>query len=227
MRKIIPAIIMGLLSLPSLAAATEPFDFINDVINSLEAAEIAKERMEVGQGSSDTQLFMKDLMVFNNGIAEAAIFIGPYLSSKNKIIKEASSSIHETYLMAIENNLKLIGMIKDAFNNIENTVSNQGSFFRKFSERMAANEEIWRILPDSIILAQFCLVDARKAEEDGTLKSLTITANERKSMITKLENVYGKQIMTGLKVGLHPVEISGYLLYEVLNKAWQSASGIE
>ena len=214
-------IIIGIFFLTNLARATEPYNFVNDVISSFQSARIAEARIKQGS-SNDLVTQMKDIMVFNNGIMEAAQFIELHFSSSNKIIKEAASSFHFIYSSIIENNANFLNTLENELNNPESTAGKEGTFLIKLSKNMAANEELWRMLLYTTTFSTYCLVDRERTEE-GKLKFLTITSNERKSLIKNLLNVFGDQIKKGPKGGQLPLECSASLLYQFLNKGWKSA----
>ena len=219
MKKILFVTLLALFTFPNISKATESYNFIEDVIKSFQSAQIAGERTK--QGNSDEFVSqMKDIMVFNNGILEAAQFIKPHLTSKNKLIKESADLFHLIYSSIVENNQNLLMALEDALNNIESTAAEQGTFLRKISESMAANEELWRMLLYATTMSTYCLVDQNRTE-NGKLKFLTVTTKEKKSLIDQLVSVFGDRIKGGPKGGQLPLEGSGALLYSFLSKGWK------
>lgn len=219
MKKILFVTLLAIFTFPNVAKATESYNFIGDVIRSLQSAQIAGERTKQGN-SNDLVSQMKDIIVFNNGILEAAQFIKPHLASNNKLIKESAGSFHFIYSSIVENNENLLKTLENALNSIENTVAKQGTFLRKISESMAANEELWRMLLYATTMSTYCLVDQNRTE-NGKLKFLTITTKEKKSLIDQLVGVFGDRIKGGPKGGQLPLEGSGALLYSFLGQGWK------
>jgi len=91
---------------------------------------------------------------------------------------------------------------------------------RKLSENLAANDESWRMLADATVLSTYCLVDQNRTE-NGKLKFLTITTEEKKAVINQLVRVFGPGIKGGPKGGQHYLEGSGALLYSFLSRGWK------
>jgi hypothetical protein len=91
---------------------------------------------------------------------------------------------------------------------------------RKLSENMAANEDLWRMLLHATTMSTYCLVDSNRTE-DGKLKFLTITTEEKKALIDQLVGVFGDGIKSGPQGGQLPPEASGALLYSFFSKGWK------
>lgn len=199
-----------------IAEATEPYNFITDVIRSFERLKIAADRIK-NADNSDTVLFMKNTIVFNNEINFAAQLVKPHVSSNNNIIKESASGFYEIYLSIIKSNQVDISLFESALNNPKDTAANQGTFMRKFSENMALNEELWRGLVDATTLSTYTLVDDQRTD-NGKLTYLTITSKEKESVMHQLVEVYGESIKNGAQGGQLPLEFSGGLLYYFLNQ---------
>ena len=90
------------------------------------------------------------------------------------------------------------------------------------SENRAANEEIWRMLIYATAMSSHSLVDQSRTE-NGKLRFLTITSDERKSLIKKLIDIFGEGIKNGPKGGQLPLEGSAAMLYSFLNQGWKPA----
>ena len=85
---------------------------------------------------------------------------------------------------------------------------------------MATNEELWRMLLYATTMSTYCLVDSNRTE-DGKLKFLTVTTQEKKALIDQLVGVFGDGIKGGPKGGQLPLEVSGSLLYSFFSKGWK------
>jgi len=85
---------------------------------------------------------------------------------------------------------------------------------------MATNEELWRTIPQATAMSSYCLVDQTRTE-NGKLRFLTITSDEKKTLMNQLVNVFGEGIKDGPKGGQLPLEGSAALLYSFLGKAWK------
>lgn len=219
MKKKFVLLLLTIFLMPNLARATEAYDFLSAVTNSFQSSQIAGERIK-NSDSSDLVLQMKDIIVFNNEIKIAAQFIKPHISSDNDLIKESANSFYAIYLFIIRNNETLLNNFEKAFNNPEDTAAKEGTFLRKLSENMAANEELWRMLPYATTMSTYTLVD-QKRTENGKLKFLTITSDEKKSLIDQLVNTFGESIKGGPKGGQLPLEGSAALLYSFFNQGWK------
>ena len=220
MKKII-LFLSAMFFIPNFAGATEVFDFMTAVVNSYQSAEIAGSRIKSSE-SKELVTQMKDIIVFNNEMSTGAQFIKPYLTSKNELIKESAESFFDIYSSIIQNNKNLLGTLESILNNPEATSSREGTFLRKLSENMAANEELWRMLFYATTLSTYTLVDQNRVE-NGKLKFLTITTKERESLKSQLVKVFGEGIKSGPKGGQLPLEGSAALLYSFLNKGWTPA----
>ncbi|MBN1663425.1 MAG: hypothetical protein JW943_07485 [Deltaproteobacteria bacterium] len=218
MKKIVLFLLM-MAFIPNLAGATEAYDFMTAIIKSFQSSEIAGSRIKNSE-SSDVVSLMKDIIVFNNEMRTAAEFTKPYLNSKNEIIKKSAESFFTIYSSIVQNNENLLNTFENAFNKPEDTASKEGTFLRKLSENMAANEELWRMLLYATTMSAYCLVDSTRTE-DGKLKFLTITTEEKKALIDQLVGVFGDGIKGGPKGGQLPLEWSGALLYSFFTKGWK------
>ena len=211
--------------IPNLAGATEVFDFMTAVVNSYQSAEIAGSRAK-NNDSRELVTQMKDIIVFNNELSTGAQFMKPFLTSKNQLIKESPESFFTIYSSIIQSNRNLLGDLETILNNPEAAASREGTVLRKFSEHMAANEELWRMLLYATTLSTYTLIDQNRVE-NGKFKFLTITAKERESLKNQLIEVFGAGIKSGPKGGQLPLKALpryfthflikvGYLL--ILNK---------
>jgi len=219
MKKII-LLLSIMIFIPNPAGATEAFDFMTDVIKSFESCEIAGSRIKYSE-SSGLVAQMKDIIVFNNKIREAAEFIKPHLTSKNEVIKESAESFFTIYSSIVQNNEHLLNILENAFNKPEDSASNKGTFLRKLSENRATNEEFWRMLPYATPMSTYCLVDSNRTK-DGKVIFLTITIEEKKALVDQLVGVFGAGIKSGPKEGGRPpLEVSGAVIYSFFSKGWK------
>ena len=218
MKKII-FLLSVMVIIPNITGATEAFDFMTDVVKSFQSSEIAGSRINTSD-SKELVEKMKDIIVFNNEIRIAAEFIKPHLASKNEIIKESAESFFTIYSSIVQNNEKFLNTLENTFNNLEDSASKEGTFLRKLSENMAANEEYWRMLLYATTMSTYCLVN-RNRTENGKLRFLTITTEEKKALIDQLLSVFGTGIKGGPKGGQLPLEGSGALLYSFLSQGWK------
>jgi hypothetical protein len=205
--------------IPNFAGATEAFDFMTAVIKSFQSSEIAGSRIKNSE-SSDLVSQMKDIIIFNNEMMTAAEFIKPHLTSKNEIIKHSAETFFSIYSSIVKNNEYLLNTFENAFNKTEASASKEGTFLRRLSENMATNEELWRMLLYATTMSTYCLVDSNRTE-DGKLKFLTVTTEEKKALIDQLVGVFGDGIKGGPKEGQLPLEGSGALLYSFFSKGWK------
>jgi len=104
--------------------------------------------------------------------------------------------------------------------NLEDSASKEGTFSRKLSENVTANEEYWRMLLYATTVSTYCLVD-RNRTENGKWRFLTITTEEKKALIDQLLSVFGSGIKGGPKAGQLPLKGSGALLYSSLSQGWK------
>jgi len=204
---------------PELLFASEPYDFVSDVIRSLQQCYIADNRIKTSD-SNDFFTAMKNLMVFKNEIGMASKFISKYRVSENEFIRKSADSLSSIYSMVMDNNEILISFIEETLNNPSDVASKEGSWLRKLSEIQAKNEELWRLLPYAVIMSTYSLLDLKK-QEDGHLCCLTITKKERDNLRSELINVFGEQIKQKAKAGILPIEFSAASLWKFLAEGWK------
>ncbi len=209
---------------PNVARATEGYDFMSAIINSIESCKIAKERLMLSNYEEDLtgSTLMKDIIVTNNKIKEASRFIEPYILSKNEATKSAAEQFAAIYTLIIQNNEELLDFTEHTYNNIEDLVAKQGTYSRKLSELMATSEELWRLLPTATVSSAYALVDNDRTE-DGKLKFLNINSEEAGSLIDQLVNTFGEVIKSEPKEGILPIDFSATGLYIFLGKGWKYA----
>jgi len=136
---------------PELIFASEPYDFVSDVIRSLQQCNIADDRIK-SSNSNDFVSVMKDFMVFKDEINMASKFISKYRGNENEFIRESANNLNLIYSKVVDNNENLISFIEETLNNPSDAASKQGSWLRKLSEIQAKNEELWRMLPYAVIM---------------------------------------------------------------------------
>lgn len=116
--------------LPNVARATETYNFMVAVINSIESCKIANERLKLSNSEEDLtgSAIMKDIIVTNNKIKEASQFIEPYLLSKKETTKEAAKQFTAIYSLMVQNNEDLLDFTEHTYNNIEDLLAKQGTY---------------------------------------------------------------------------------------------------
>jgi len=219
--RILLIIIVILIGTPYFLFASEPFEYVTCVFESLGTCQIASERLKGGK-EEDIVSSMKDLIVFTNEVRRAKDTIAPYTKSKNEFVKKSVGMLDLIYSMVIDNNEKLLAFIEKTMNNPSEVTSKQGTWLRKMSEMAATNEELWRMIPQIIAMISYTLVDSKRTE-DGKIRFLTITKSERDKLRSNLLSSFGENIKKGPKAGMLPIEASASLMWEFLSKDWKPA----
>ena len=219
--RILLIIIVILIGTPHLLLASEPFEFVSCFFESLGICKNASERLK-DKKEEDIVSVMKDLIVFTNEVRSAKDTIAPYKNNKNKIINESATFLDSTYSMIVANNEKLLTLLEETLNKPSEAISKQGTWLRKFSENMAANEELWRMIPHITAMVSYALVDDKRIE-GGKLQFLTITKGERDKLRSNLLNSFGESIKKGPKAGMLPIDASASLMWQFLSKDWKPA----
>lgn len=214
-------LLLLVVAVPGRSFASEPFDFASDVIRSLEACKIAGERIKTSQ-SKDLASEMKDILVFTNEIRQANSRIAPHQNSKNELIRQSADNFSAIYSSIVANNEKFMSFLEQTLNDPKEATSKQGTWLRKLSENMAANEDLWRMLPPATVMATYTLVDQRRTE-NGKLRFLTITKTERDQLRSQFRNTFDDQVRGGPKAGQLPVDVSAALLWKFLAEEWKPA----
>jgi hypothetical protein len=205
--------------LPNIVTASEPYNFISDVISSFQLCDIAGDRIKKAQGESFL-VVMKSVNVYLDEIRAARGHIKPYLDSENENIKPTAKGYYEVYSLVIANNEDLLGYIETILNNPNDNLSKEGTVLRKFSEYLAADEQLWRSLLQVTAMSTYTLVDMNKTE-GGKLCCLSITNQERKNLVNQIEQAFGPKVKGGPKGGQYPLEGSASLLWYFLNQGWK------
>ncbi len=215
------SLLLLVVAVPRLSFASEPFDFVSDVIRGLLACKIADEHIKATE-AKDLVSRIKDILVFTNGIRQADSMIAPYRNSKNEPIQKSADSFSAIYSSIVANNKQLVSFLEQTFNDPEEAASKQGTWLRKLSENMARNEELWLILPLATTMSTYSLVD-KKRTENGELRFLTITTVEREQLRSQLHDAFGDPVRGGWKAGQLPVDASAALLRGFLAQEWKPA----
>ena len=200
--------------------ATEPFDFVADVIRSFGNCKIASAGFK-GIEDADVTSLMRTLLVFTHEMRIAHSAIEPHIESENELLRETANNFSFVYLSIIKNHEELLDFIEQTLNDLDDAVSQQGTRLRRVSENTARNEELWRMLIDVVVMTAYTLVDQTRTEE-GQLRFLTITGAERDSLRSALLRVFGESVTEGIKAGQLPVDGSGGLLWEFLARPWKT-----
>ena len=206
--------------LPNIAVAGEPYNYFSDVISSFQLCDIAGDRIQKAQSESFLDA-MKNVNVFVDEIRAARANIKPYLESQNEYIKPTARAFYDVYSSIIKNNEELLTYLETILNNPEEHLSKEGTVTRKFSENMAANEQLWRSLLQVTALASYALVDMKRTE-GGNLCCLSITKQERINLLTQLEQAFGTKVKNGPRAGQYPLEGCASLIWSFLEKCWKS-----
>jgi hypothetical protein len=219
----LPLLLMVLIFAPSTVFATEAFEFVSDVIQSLGICKVADSRVKEKHGQdNDMYSLMKDLRVFTDEINRAKTTIERHANSKNSLIKDAATLYYNTYSFIIVNKEQDISFLEEKLNNPADVASKQGTWLRRESEIGAKNEELWSHLIHVTILSTYTLIDTNRLDK-GKTGFLTITKTERDSLITELKNEFGKDLPTGLKAGQYPIEASASTFKKILTDPWKAS----
>lgn len=215
------AIFLFLLGSPYPALASEPFEFISDVIQSLGICRIADDHIK-GSETHDIISTMKNIRVFSNSIQHADSIIQQHMESDNELIKESAANFSFIYSSIVKNNTQLLDFIEETLNKPDDALFPQGTWMRRLSEYMATNEELWRTLVYATVMSTYTMVDMSRSEESNA-GFLTIAAAERDMLKAELRKVFGDEVTGGMKAGQAPIDASGAVLWEFLAKAWKPA----
>ncbi len=224
MQKIIIYFFLAIFLLPNVARATEAYNFMAAIIESLQYYKIAHDRINLNVNEEDEAMIMRSIIVYNKELKEAARFIKPYTSSKSEFTKLASTTFCEIYSLIILNNESMLSLFENALNNIEDLVTKQGTFLRKLSEIGASNIMLYRKIPEITALSTHALVDKKRSMEDGKVMFLKISLKEVESLVDQLVSIFGEGIKSEPKEGILPVDFPPTLLYSFLEeKGWKPA----
>ncbi|ODS34508.1 MAG: hypothetical protein SCARUB_00384 [Candidatus Scalindua rubra] len=227
MQKIIIYFFLVVFLLPNVARATEAYNFMTAIIESLQSVKIADDRGVPNLNDNDHEvIIMKDIMVYNNELKKASSFIKPYTSSKSEIIKLAATTFYELYSLIILNNESVLSLYENTLNNIEDLATKRGTLSRKLSEIGASNDMLYRKIPEVTALSTHALVDKKRSLEDGKVMFLKISPDEIESLIDQLVSAFGEGIKSEPKAGILPLDFSATLLYSFFangDKGWKPA----
>ena len=215
--------------LPHVARATEAYNFMSAVINSLQSVKIAKDRINLNMScevavDGEEVIIMKNIIVYNNELKEAARFIKPYTSSKSELIKSSATAFCEIYSLIILNMENMLSLYEDVLNNIEDLSTKQGTIVMKLSEIFFSFDMLYRKIPEITALSTHVLVDDKRSMEDGKVMFLKITSKEVESLVDQLVSSFGEGIKSEYKEDILPLDFSASLLYSVFGKkSWKPA----
>jgi hypothetical protein len=218
MQKIIIYFILVVFLLPNVARATEAYDFMSAVINSLQSAKIAQDRMSLNAKEEDEVIMMKNIIVYNKELKEAASSIKPYTSSKSEMTKLTATTLCEIYSLIILNYEKALSILENVLNHIDDVATKQGTFLRELSEISATNDVLLRKIPEVTALSLHALVDEKRSLEDGKVMFLKISSDEIESLINQLVSAFGESIKNEPKAGIPSLDMSASLLYLFFGK---------
>ncbi len=224
MQKIIIYFFLVVFLLPNVARATEAYNFMAAVIKSLQYYKIAYDRINLNVNEEDEAIIMRNIIVYNNELKEAARFIKPYTSSKSETTKLTAAAFCEIYSLIILNNESVLSLYENVLNNIEDLDTKQGTILRKFSEIGASNGMLHRKIPEVTALSTHALVDKKRSMEDGKVMFLKISSKEVESLVGQLVSTFGEGIKSEPKAGILPLDFSANLLYSFFyKKGWKPA----
>ncbi len=223
MQKIIIYFILLVFFLPNSARATEAYNFMAAVIESLQSAKIAQDRINLNVNEEDVAIIMKGMIVYNDELKEAARFIKPYTSSKSETTKLVATAFSEIYSLIILNNESIISLFENVLNNIEDLATKPGTFLRELSEISASNDMLYRKFPEVTALSTHAMVDKKRLMEDGKIMFLKISSDEIESLIDQLVSAFGEGIKSESKADTLPVHFSATLLYSFFDEGWKPA----
>ena len=212
--------------LPNVARATEAYNFMAAIIESLQSTTIAHDRMSLNANEEDEVIIMKNVIVYNDELKEAARFIKPYTSSKSEITKLAATTLCDIYSLIILNNESILSLYEKVLNNIDDLATKQDTLVRKLSEIGALNDMLYRKIPESTALSTHALVDKKRSMEDGKIMFLKISSKEVESLVDQLVSAFGEEIKTHFKEDRHAFEVSAATLYFFFtnsDKGWKPA----
>jgi len=207
------ALVFIIISKPAQAAENESYKYITAVIDSLQISAVARDRFQHTKNLD----MIGAIKTLRTELKTARAYIEPYEYSNNEYIKHNADdyiSIYETLIITYD---EMLQQFEDSHNNPD-TENNLGTFQRNFSEELSTADTRWRKLPLITIGTSCAVIDVDRKHE-GKIKYLTITKQQRETLLKKLESAFGDEVKQELQGGgVHPIETSAQMLWEFFNK---------
>ena len=220
-KRILPLLFIVFTIVPNIVFATEPYEYLSDVIESLGICKIAEGRIKETD-QQDNYSFMKGLRVFANEINRAKLTIERHTNSKNDLIREGARTYYNIYRAIVANKEEYLSFLEEKLNNPADAASKQGTWLRRESEIGAKNEALWRMLIETTAAATSSLLDMNLLKM-GKTGYISITKKEKDSLTSKLKSKFGNDLPIGLKAGQYPIDASASTILEFLSDAWKTS----
>jgi len=239
MKRILGAFLITLFFLCSFAFAeqsrTPQFEFVVDFIDYLGWIKGSFERLKMTADNADgrkndieeTTELMAGMKRANTDLMLAKKTLEKHQDSQVKIfgdnrIQEAVQTALGLCDSLIEFNNAGIKKLEELYSkeNLKNLESfDVGKYMRETSEISAGKQDVMSALPMlSVYVSNFLVSD--KANKEGKIHALLITASERKKLMDELIDKFGLEIKEGLKSGQDYITASAAGMYQMLNQQW-------
>jgi hypothetical protein len=202
----------------------DPFQFTMAFLESLSYAKSAYRPTDLPP-QTDALTQLSD-MIFRVKAAEldygcAAELLGGYQKSKTLWISLGATTSILIYQKLAELNEETVILLKSMADEGADRIS-PGDLAEKMADLRLRKSQEWEELPKEVLSVEFALV-SRVPDTKGKISSLVITAQQRKTIIQKLEKDFGPTIKGGVKEGQDAVVTTAAMFYTWLNAGWKSS----
>jgi hypothetical protein len=197
-------------------------DLASTVLDALQQAEIARERLDTSPESKDflagSVTRMTSRRFAKRRFQDArALFVAELKSPKQAV--NLVGTVFTSAFEALEHFCDRGITLEEAMHKVK-TQEDVAKMASDLSALAADADEAWRLLPKGVIALSFALVDDERLT-DGKLQHLRLSAAERASLIGRINREYPN---AGKKSGGHAIEVSASLLLQFLRGGHKSAN---
>lgn len=212
-------LLIVVLAAPGLSFASEPYDYMSDVIGGLGKCQLAFEALKPAE-SEDFPTAARELM--EHGLVAAGHFrianllIGKYRDSSNERIRTSAEALSSFYTEMEDNYRQFVLLLEQDLNDPGDTELKPGTLLRKLTEFKLRADSAWKALPAVIFLAFSTLVDRERKTPHNFL---TITQAELDQLRLQL-SAFDDKTQSDNKPGQSNCAVSAVWLRGTLANKW-------
>lgn len=207
--------------LSSTSNVAEPFAYLDAVIDSLVWAKQGRSRVKESP-ANDLAALMQNTKAAQADYMCAAKAVGGFRQSSDEVIQTTALVLAQNYegLAHVSRRVvtDIVGLLDQAS---RGQTPGMGTVLDRLTDIGAQMDEMWKILPMSVIAATYVLPQYGAAgQPTGRFR---ITRAERQRLLQTLEKQFGLSVRVGMQAGQHALDGAAGVLYQFLaDRKWRS-----
>ena len=189
----------------------DTYSYLYSFIDSLGYARDALNYLQSPQTQTELQSMLFSLTQAANKLSCGQNILTPYSNSSHKAIKASADSGAAAFgLLADIQHEK----IREVRNHLDAGKANPGSYVERLAELSNQENDIWKSLVDSALLATYTI--SAEGPQSGLMSRSSLTVAQHQQLLRELRSDFGTSIIKDTEVDQPAYLSAAALLYQVL-----------